>query len=105
MSAGTSSLADYEMLERYGIDEVRRAELALRVDLDLASGETQNVTQTEERLESAPRWLPGDPQRFLAGSFTGSRSASGIPMSCSQDMRMKVWCFSIPGWVQRSPTA
>lgn len=37
--------------------------------LDAASGETENVTQTEERLESAPRWLPGDAERFVAGSF------------------------------------
>lgn len=45
--------------------------------LDVASGETENVTQTEERLESAPRWLPGDAERFVAGSFaTGSAGPS-----------------------------
>lgn len=37
--------------------------------LDVASGETENVTQTEERLENVPRWLPGDAERFVAGSF------------------------------------
>lgn len=37
--------------------------------LDVASGKVENVTQTEERLESAPRWLPGDTERFVAGSF------------------------------------
>ncbi len=38
--------------------------------LDVASGETENVTQTEDRLESTPRWLPGNTQQFVAGSFT-----------------------------------
>lgn len=37
--------------------------------LDAATGETENVTRTEERLEAAPRWLPGDTERFVAGSF------------------------------------
>jgi|GEM_PF-1251584 len=37
--------------------------------LDVAGGTTENVTQTEERLEAAPRWLPGDSDRFVAGSF------------------------------------
>lgn len=37
--------------------------------LDVATGETKNVTQTAERLEAAPRWLPGNLDHFVAGSF------------------------------------
>lgn len=39
--------------------------------LDVISGENQNVTQTPERSERVPRWLPNDVGAFVCGSDSG----------------------------------
>lgn len=45
---------------------------------DVATGAAENVTQTEDRLESAPRWLPGNTEQFVAGSFSVAEAGPSV---------------------------
>jgi hypothetical protein len=46
--------------------------------MDIASGETRNVTNTPDRSEGMPRWWPGHPDSFLCGSWDNAQGAMGF---------------------------